>query len=195
MIPKLRLDALTDGVFAIAMTLLILEIRLPEGVEPHSAQDLLDQIGDLWPQFLAYLISFWVLGSRWLGQAHDRGHEEMPNRYGLAVLFHLLFVTCIPFTTMVVGRHADLPPAVWLYGINMILMAVGAIWMSSIASRVRGEPLRRASLWTFGLLTASALLSIAFSFVDPANSMFAYLLNLGVIFLRFTRPKNADKNA
>jgi uncharacterized membrane protein len=190
MIPKSRLDALTDGVFAIAMTLLILEIRLPDGVEPQSAQALLEMLGNLEGQFLAYFISFAVLGSRWLGQTYDRGKEEMPRSYGWAVLVHLFFVTCIPFTTMVVGRHADLAPAVWLYAANMALMGVTAIWMSSVAARVRGERPRMAGTWTFGLLIASALLSVAFSFVNPANAMFAYLLNLGAVFLRFTKHKN-----
>jgi uncharacterized membrane protein len=67
MIPKSRLDALTDGVFSVAMTLLVIDLRLPETFQPQSAADLLHRIVELGSQLLVYVISFYVLALRWTG--------------------------------------------------------------------------------------------------------------------------------
>jgi uncharacterized membrane protein len=64
LIEKMRLDALTDGVFAVAMTLLVIDIKLPESFHPASAQEFLHGIAELQTQFLVYVISFIVLGLR-----------------------------------------------------------------------------------------------------------------------------------
>ena len=76
MIPKARLDALTDGIFAFAMTLLVLDLRLPDGFAAASAGDLLHALSSLSGQLVAYVISFAVLGARWLGQIRSRAPER-----------------------------------------------------------------------------------------------------------------------
>ena len=78
MIPKSRLDALTDGVFAFAMTLLVLDLRLPDTFHPASTAELLGGLRELSGQFLAYVISFFVLGIRWLAQAGAHGVRKLP---------------------------------------------------------------------------------------------------------------------
>ena len=62
-----------------------------------------------------------MLGLRWLGHVrHKRDEPEKTSReYGLWTLFHLFFVTCLPFSTMVVGQYGELAAAVWLYAANM----------------------------------------------------------------------------
>jgi hypothetical protein len=67
MIPKLRLDALTNGVFVVAMTLLVIDLRLPENFHPRDAADLLNHLLDMKAQLLVYVVSFYVLGLRWVG--------------------------------------------------------------------------------------------------------------------------------
>jgi Endosomal/lysosomal potassium channel TMEM175 len=64
MYPRARLDALTDGVFAVAMTLLVLDVRLPENFEPQNATELIEALRGLVPKFVPYVISFIVLGLR-----------------------------------------------------------------------------------------------------------------------------------
>jgi uncharacterized membrane protein len=77
MIPKSRLDALTDGVFAVAMTLLVIDLRLPETFQSQSTADLLHRIVELGNQLLVYAISFYVLALRWTGMVKlaPRGEE------------------------------------------------------------------------------------------------------------------------
>jgi uncharacterized membrane protein len=69
MYAKARLDPLTDGLFGFAMTLLVLDIRLPDHFQPRNQGELIAALLDLWPKFFPYMISFFVLGSRWLSNA------------------------------------------------------------------------------------------------------------------------------
>jgi uncharacterized membrane protein len=125
-IPRSRLEALTDGVFAFAMTLLVVNIELPEGFHPKSNQEFLERLSGLSDTFVAYLITFFVLVSFWFGRAKETGEPEMSSAaYAWAVLLHLLSVTFLPFSMLAVGRY-DLPAAVWIYNANMILLALTA---------------------------------------------------------------------
>jgi uncharacterized membrane protein len=66
MFSKARLDTLSDGIFGVAMTLLILDVRLPDDFFPRDGSELLQGLAGLWPKFLPYVLSFGVLGLRWL---------------------------------------------------------------------------------------------------------------------------------
>lgn len=96
-----RLEAFSDGVFAIAITLLVLEIRLPEG---HGT--LTHRIGDLWPSYLAYVLSFVTIGIMW---ANHHAIMRLIGRctHGLIVanLFLLMTISFLPFPTNVLADH------------------------------------------------------------------------------------------
>jgi uncharacterized membrane protein len=98
-----RLETFSDGVFAIAITLLILEIRLPEGHGP-----LTDRIFGLWPSYAAYVLSFVTIGIMW---ANHHGIFRLIDRttHGLVVsnLLLLLLIAFIPFPTSVLGEHLE----------------------------------------------------------------------------------------
>jgi uncharacterized membrane protein len=64
MFSKARLDTLSDGIFGVAMTLLILDVRLPEDFHPEDGAELVRGLLDLWPKFLPYVLSFGVLSLR-----------------------------------------------------------------------------------------------------------------------------------
>src|SRR5262245_60992266 len=100
-----RLEAFSDGVFAIAITLLILEIRVPESAGPGNG-GLTHELVALWPSLLAYFLSFWVILIMWVN------HHELMRMVGgvdYALLFAngfvLLTVTFVPFPTAVLARH------------------------------------------------------------------------------------------
>ena len=107
MFSKARLDTLSDGIFGVAMTLLILDVRLPDDFHPKDGAGLVQGLFDLWPKFLPYVLSFGVLGLRWLSNVEVRTRAEYVNREYLNwwLLYHFL-ITCVPFTTIVVGRFA-----------------------------------------------------------------------------------------
>ena len=115
MYPKARLDALTDGIFAVAMTLLVLELRVPEQASGDNAS-LWQALKDLSPKFFPYLLSFLVLGNSWLAKVRVRvAGEHVTRTYAVAWLANLFFITCVPFSTMLVGRYGDVPVAIWVY--------------------------------------------------------------------------------
>lgn len=130
MIPKPRLDALTDGVFAVAMTLLVIDLRVPDGFDPKDASELLHWFAHIWNQVLVYVISFYVLGLRWIGMVRiNAPGEAVSETYTNWAMIHLLLITFVPFSTMVVGRYVWLAPAIWLYATNIVLLALVAIRM------------------------------------------------------------------
>jgi uncharacterized membrane protein len=171
MISRNRLDALTDGVFGVAMTLLVIDLRLPESTHPRSAAELIHALAGLDRQFFAYALSFIVLGLRWLGLVREAHPGETASiAYARWTLLHLFLVTCIPFSTMVVGRYGSLAPAVCLYATNMLLAAAVAIRLDSLAHRhnVPVEIFWRADL--LGVIVASVLV-MALSFYIHAYSL------------------------
>ena len=106
-----RLEAFSDGVFAIAITLLILEIRVPQ-LQVESNGNLLLSLGRLWPSFLAFVLSFFVVLLIWINH-----HElfRMVNRVDRVLMFAngslLLMVTFIPFPTAMLARYFGTPAA------------------------------------------------------------------------------------
>jgi uncharacterized membrane protein len=113
-----RILALSDGVFAIAMTLLILEIALPA----KGAEDLPKTLLALWPRYLAYVLSFVVIARFWV--VHHQAFRLIA-RYDTVLiwlnLLLLMFVSFLPFPTAVVGAHNGSPAAAVLYAAAVVL--------------------------------------------------------------------------
>lgn len=124
LLPKNRLEAFSDGVLAIVITILVLELKVPEG----GGADLLSVLGEDWRYFLGYLISFVYVGGFWVSHSNatrliDRAD---PLLFRLTLLW-LLFVSVIPFTTAVMTEFLGSPgseTAVAIYGIDLFLASL-----------------------------------------------------------------------
>ncbi len=141
--PIERLVMLTDGVFAIAMTLLAIELRLLEEAAHRSHGALLRAILATWPQVLAFAQSFGVLALYW--SAHHRLFRYLVRVNGRLVwltLAFLLTICFLPFPTAVLGAHLGDPAAGLLYGSS--LFATNAVfwatWRYVAAARHRLAP-------------------------------------------------------
>ena len=130
-----RLEAFSDGVFAIAITLLILEIAVPAG----SGDDLLGALGDLWPSYLAYLVSFSTIGAVWFG--HTVITEYLDHADSVLVrlnLLLLLLVSFLPFPTKLLAEYTGEVEAervaATAYGINLLLamVMVSVLWRYAV---------------------------------------------------------------
>src|SRR6266508_2220495 len=183
-ISKDRLDALTDGVFAFAMTLLVVNLDLPENFHPSSAAELISALLGLGGTLIAYVVTFLVLATFWLGRARTKEEPESARgAYAWSVLFHLFFVTLLPFSMIVVGRY-DLAPAICVYGANMLLLALTAIGITLVIERDIRRRLVPSGRPEYGVLIASAILSMAIGFYSPDSAMYAYFLNLASPLVR-----------
>ena len=183
-VSKSRLDALTDGVFAFAMTLLVVKFDLPEGFHPTSTAELISALLDLGDTFIAYVVTFLVLASFWLGRARTQEEPEaVSSAYTWSVLFHLFFVTLLPFSMIVAGRY-DLAPAICVYGANMVLLALTAIGITLVIDHDMQRRLVPSGRPEYGVLIASAVLSMAVGFYSPDSAMYAYFLNLAPPLVR-----------
>ncbi|CCE08727.1 conserved membrane hypothetical protein [Bradyrhizobium sp. STM 3843] len=185
MYSKARLDVLSDGIFAVAMTLLVLDVRLPDDFHPHDNNELIVGVVNLWPKFLPYLLSFGVLGLRWLANIQVRSRADYVNReYVYWWLFYLLLITCVPFTTIVVGRFAHVQAAIWLYAGHTLLIAlVGSRLVRITPHLEQGDHLRERQLSALLLMLASVV-AILVSFIAPHLALWSFLLAFGGPLLR-----------
>lgn len=135
-----RIQALADGVFAVAMTLLVLDVRLPD-LTASNSHELWSQLTDLGPNLAAYLLSFTMLGTFWLALHTVLDLCARSDRMlAWAVLGFLFFVTTLPFTASVLADHAHVPLAVVLYWLNLAALGAGLAWMLFHAGAGLVEP-------------------------------------------------------
>ena len=135
--PKSRTEAFSDGVFAIAITLLIIEVRVPDSKSGELARDLANQ----WPSYAAYLVSFVIIGIIWVNH-HDIFERITTVDRPLLFLNLLLLLTVafLPFPTALLGQYirqgdnAHIAAAV--YGANMTLIGLAFIAVWTYLARV-----------------------------------------------------------
>ena len=131
---KARLEAFSDGVFAIAITLLVLDLHVPE----VGSGSLADALGHQWPADVSYIVSFVTIGIIWVNHHNLMRHIRHTDR-GLLFLnvFLLMTVAVLPYPTALVSRYARTPnatTAALAYGVTMVTMALlfNALWHYSI---------------------------------------------------------------
>jgi uncharacterized membrane protein len=139
-----RLQAFSDGVFAIAVTLLILDVRVAD-----EGGSLAQRLGHAWPSYAAYVISFIVIGTMWIN--HHRMFKALKavdHTIIVANLALLLVISFIPFPTKLLGEHltsgtfADERTAVLVYGATMIAVSIvfPALWWAIARDRTLLRP-------------------------------------------------------
>jgi uncharacterized membrane protein len=120
-----RLAALSDGLFSIAMTLLVLDIRVPEVHAIHSERELLAALAALAPRIGMYLMSFLTLGIFWVGQQTQLNHLARADRH--TAWIHLAFLASIalmPFSTALLAQFTGYRTALLLYWLNIAAMGM-----------------------------------------------------------------------
>jgi uncharacterized membrane protein len=171
---KSRVEAFSDGVFAIMITIMVLEIRPPEGAELSALQPVL-------PVFLSYTLSFVFLGIYWNNHHHLLQAAQRVDGRVLWLNLHLLFwLSLIPFATAWMGEHAlEQAPialygvALWMAGFAYYLLARSLIALHGPDSGLAAALGRDAKGIVSLVLYTSAIL---LSFVNPVLSMALYVV-------------------
>jgi uncharacterized membrane protein len=124
-----RLEMFCDGVFAIAITLLILEIKVPPLESVHSVADVWHDVIRLWPSFFALGFSFLIIFISWVGHHNVMTDiDKTSPQFQFANGFFLLTVIIIPWPTSFMAEYLNTPyaqPAIVIYSLNCILHNVG----------------------------------------------------------------------
>jgi TMEM175 potassium channel family protein len=174
---KRRLDAFSDGVFAVAITLLALDLA----VAGPGHGSLAHQLADRWPSYVAYVVSFFIIGITWVNHHALFGSLATVDRLLLFLnLLLLLFIVAIPFGTATMaaylrdGDDSHLAAAVYAAILEGAGLSFSAIFVWSIGAGRRYEPLPpeavRPAIVRFGLGALVYLVAIAIAFVSaPAT--------------------------
>src|SRR5580692_2792924 len=120
-----RLAALSDGIFGVAMTLLLLDLRAPAKELIHNESDLIRELIKLSPDLLVYLMSFVTLGIFWVGQQTQLNHISRSDRH--LTWLHLAFlfpVTILPFSTRLLAEFITYRTALLVYWFNIFIIGV-----------------------------------------------------------------------
>jgi len=131
-----RIEAFSDAVIAIIMTLMILEIHLPEIEDTATASEIWHQLSGMLPNLFAYMLSFAVLGSFWVNHhqfLHAIAHSD---RNLLWYNLHFLFwLSIVPLPTAFLAEHFQKPQASMLYGISMLTAGGSFVVMNAYAEK------------------------------------------------------------
>jgi uncharacterized membrane protein len=197
---KERIEAFSDGVFAVAITLLVLDLKVPTPGAGHGS--VANQLGDQWPQYVAYLVSFLVVGIIWVNHHTLMGKLVRVDRGLLFLnLLMLMFVVLIPFPTSVVAaylRHGgswDAKVAVAFY--SLVMEGMGLSFSAIYLWAGRHQDLlhesvdigqHQSAFRQFGVGSVAYLALAALSFVNAAVAIAGHFLLAGFYVFDRTTP-------
>jgi TMEM175 potassium channel family protein len=172
-----RLETFSDGVFAVAITLLVLGLHVGRG-----PGDLATRLGREWPHYVTYAISFMTIGIIWMNHHLQFERIERADRTLMLLnLVLLMFVTAIPFPTSILGDRLWTPSdphvATAVYAATLLAMGIAffATYMWAIYAKLFGEWVTRAQVKYIVARNAAGLIvyvaAIAVAFVSPTASV------------------------
>lgn len=166
-VSKNRLEFLFDGIFAIAMTLLVLELKLPELQDKKSVPELKTALFHHGRTFFSYIISFVILGGFWIG--HNRIYTKLKRISKAALVIHIwLMATAafFPFCAHLYGRYPSNPLASGIYFGGVILYVLGMLALVAVAEKqklfdpeIPAEDIKKLRR---GFLISALMLSLAY---------------------------------
>ena len=178
-----RLIFFSDAVFAIAITLLALDLRLPSDLESPGNAQLLAQLLEIWPKHLAYVVSFLAIGTFWVGH-HRRFRLIRRCDRGLLTLnlLYLMVIAFVPFPTSVISETGNRTATIF-YALTMALgglMLATLWWYASWHNRLTdprlGAQQARREFVPMLLTVGLFVVSIGLAFLDENLARFSWLL-------------------
>ena len=195
---KKRVEFLTDGIFAVVMTLLVLDISVPQ-ISSHDAIDsitvgteLLNGLFDLWPKLLSFGISFITLAIYWLAHHRQFYYIKHVNRTLIWINFMFLMATCLlPFSASLLGEYHQQQISIFVFGANSIIIAslLSIQWWyalshySTFVHENLDPVIKTTSLKRLLLGIIVYLIAIGISFVDVHLSVYFFVVILISAFM------------
>jgi uncharacterized membrane protein len=187
--PNGRLMALSDGVIAVAITLLVLDIRLPEGFGEFNDAQLWAALVALWPRILAYLLSFYVIAQFWF--SHRSKFNQIIRTDSRLMWINMLFlltVGLVPFTTNLIAESGGTLSTIIYAGAMVVSgLSLSGIWVYAAANKLIDETVtveeRREHLQATLMTSIVFAISIPLSVVhaDTAKYFWIALWPAGIV--------------
>ncbi|MDZ4711514.1 MAG: TMEM175 family protein [bacterium] len=204
LLPKNRLETLTDGIFAITMTLIILDLKTPENIPYNLAeQELPEILVNLLPSIEAYAISFIILGVFWLRHQIQFKYIRSTNRMLLSVnMIFLLLIGFVPFTVGIMMRYPLIVLPFRIYVINLILISIVMTYQWILigkSKKISAIDISQKHRKTFLILTSIPIfifiLSYIISFINLRAAFFIIYLDpiFYLVYRLFLRRNTQDE--
>ena len=186
MLNKSRLESLSDGFFAIVLTLIVFDVNVPMVVGAHTNAALLVQLQDLLPVLVEFILSFMVLTMFWISHNYFYTYfaTTINRQLMLLNLLYLAFVSLIPFSARVLGTYFGAPLAADVYGVNVVLISITnlfclvyAIRSHEIETNVTPRLLKQAKIRSYMTLS-SALIGILIAWFSFSIALLFFVLPL-----------------
>ncbi len=188
-----RLETLTDGIFAIVITIMVLGIHVPKIPSQSSSEALFIAMKGLLPQIISYSVSFYLIAHFWLSHIQQLKMCICTNRTHIVMVFmFVFFVSFIPFTTSLVGQYSEIRLAVAIFHFSVLLVYIVSLstWMfvlnskSLISSKIDRSQIQFENIIHVFRISIP-ILGVFVSLWEPMLSYFVYvLLILGSYILR-----------
>ncbi len=189
-IPTSRIEALTDGVFAFAMTILVLDFSVVLISKEVARGELIPTLLKLLPHLYGYLLSFFVLGMLWSG--HRIEFHSIQRSDGLLVLLntaYLVFITFIPFLTVLIGKFPMMPLPILLYGLNFLLVLLfrAVLWRyATVGFRLVASDLNPELIDANWKVQRTAIILVGLATLVASFSPLAAYIIYGLMFVFYT---------
>ena len=170
---KTRVEALSDGIFAVAMTLLVLDIRLPDLHGAADSAQVLSALLNIWPKFVAFIVSFFFLARAW--KAHRLIFQyisQVDYVFVYLTMVHLFVVCLLPFSASLIAEYPQTTVAAAIYSINLTLLpgVNYLMWREAVArdhleKTASGANVGQWALKRYPKVVASIFVAFPLSFV------------------------------
>ncbi len=183
-LPKQRLEALSDGVIAIVITLMILEIKVPDIPENISSVDIWKSLFSVSRPLVAYTLSFVMLGVIWVN--HHQFFHQLKNIDWKLLWYnlHLLFWACIiPLPTAFLGSHFEWPEATALYGFTMFMTAISFALMREYVHKNEHLLIDHLSVALRKKLRKKIMTTVTLYFISIFTGYISTLISIGIFLM------------
>ena len=183
---KSRTESFSDGVFAIVMTLLVFDIKVPTAIGHVTNGQLWGMLLTLSPLIVSYALSFLVLAVFWINHnfLFHSFMKELDRKLNLMNLIYLLFLVFVPFSANLFGTYPYSQPAALIYGLNILAVIVMSATMvrylykhPHMRHEIPSRLVKQARIRT-GLTEVSYVFGVIFTFIYIPVSIFFYLFPL-----------------
>jgi uncharacterized membrane protein len=173
---KSRLEALSDGIFAIVFTLLVIEIKVPEHLGGRSGTELWLALSDLAPLFFGFTVSFVVLAMYWMSHSFLYGMFTKTTTREMMYLnlIFLALISLVPFSAHLIGWYLDVDLAVIIYGIHIFLISIISNIIFFYALNSKEIDTSHNSTRLIKQARIRQLLTLSFVFVGIAAAYFSF---------------------